>query len=96
MSGFKICYKVKYLGTWLGEVSVYEQYLGPLGKLQAKPQLLSSLPLSSAEKVHALHLWAYPVMRHVLSHIQGHSACQHGYKSSARHANMGMRAAPGI
>ena len=42
-----------------------EQFHGPLAKLQAKAWFLASLPLTEKERVQALHLWAYPVLRHV-------------------------------
>ena len=62
--GFHVQRKVKYLGTWLGNATIMEQFQGPLAKLQAKAQFLATLPLTESEKVQALHLWAYPVLRH--------------------------------
>ena len=56
ISGFHIRHKVKYLGTWLGNATVMEQFQGPLAKLQAKAQFLATLPMTECEKVQALHL----------------------------------------
>ena len=86
ISGFHIQRKVKYLGTWLGNATVMEQFQGPVAKLQAKAQFLATLPLTECEKVQALHLWAYPVLRHVA--LQFFPTPQ-----VIRRANMAMRTA---
>ena len=85
----RVSQKVKYLGTWLGHATVMEQFQGPLAKLQPKAQFLASLPLTEAEKVQALHLWVYPVLRHV---------AQQFFPSIAdiRGANMAMCTAPQV
>ena len=64
-SGFHVQRKVEYLGTWLGNATIMEQFQGPLAKLQVKAHFLATLPLTESEKVQALHLWAYPVLRHM-------------------------------
>ena len=65
ISGFNIQRNMKYLGTLLGNATVMEQFQGPLAKLHAKAQFLAALSLTECEKVQALHLWAYPVLRHM-------------------------------
>ena len=58
IAGLRVCRKIKYLGTWLGQATVMKQFQGPLAKLQAKAQFLATLPITEAQKVQALHLWA--------------------------------------
>ena len=86
ISRFHIQRKVRYLGTWLGNATVMEQYQGQLAKLQSKAQFLATLPMTEYEKVQALHLWAYPVLRHVA--LQFFPTSQ-----VIRRANMAMRTA---
>ena len=57
ISGFHVQRKVKYLGTWLGNATIMEQFQGPLANLQAKAQFLATLPLTESEKLQALHLY---------------------------------------
>ena len=57
-----------------------------LAKLQAKAQFLVTVPLSETKKVRALHLWAYPVLRHVATQLFPSA-------SVIRRANMAMRTA---
>ena len=45
--------KVKYLGIWLGNATVMQQFQGTLPKLQA--QFLATLPLTESKKVQHLH-----------------------------------------
>ena len=59
IAGIKIRCKVKCLGTWLGHVSLQEQFYGPIAKLQTEAPFLAS------EKAAALCLWAFPVLRRV-------------------------------
>ena len=87
--GVKVHTKVKYLGTWLGEVSIMEQYQGPLAKLFVKAQFLAFLPMRVEEKISALYIWAYSVLRHV-------AVLFFLTQQVMRKANMAMRVALGI
>ena len=87
--GVKVCTKVKYLGTWLAQASIMEQYQGPLSKLMIKAQFLASLPLRVEEKIQALYIWAYPVLRHM-------AVLFFPTQQVIRKANMAMRIALGI
>ena len=87
--GVRVRTKVKYLGAWLGEASIMDQSQGSLAKLFVKAQFLASLPMRAEEKISALYLWAYPVLRHV-------AVLFFPTQQVTRKANMAMRVALGI
>ena len=89
LHGVLVRSKVKYLSTRLGHATVLDQYQGPLAKLMVKAQFLASLPLKAEEKIHALYIWAYPVLWHI-------AVLFFPTQQVIRKANMAMRVALSI
>ena len=61
IEGFEVVKSVRYLGIQLRVATTEEQFAAPMKKFTQKMIFLQSLPLSEAERVHAILTWACPV-----------------------------------
>ena len=63
--GIKVDHRVEYLGTWLGHVTFDEQFAKPLRAFCDKTSFIATLPLTLAQKMEVLRVWAFRTLFYV-------------------------------
>ena len=63
--GIKVVQRVEYLGTWLGHVTFDNQFAKPLRAFCEKTAFIATLPLTLAQKVEILRVWAFRTLFYV-------------------------------
>ena len=60
--GIKVVQRVECLATWLSHVSFDDQFAKPLRAFRDKTAFIATLPLTLAQKVEILGVWAFPTL----------------------------------